>query len=281
MSEHLVGGSTGAVGIIVDDWFSKARCFSQSRRPRNDGFKHRVTKVLPHFTHHLIRKLGASIEHRHHDAEQHQPRVYTGLTDRLQHAMNHGNTFKRIILALERNEDAIGRTESIERENAESRWTIDHDDFELPALDNGSQELRALLQMVFTPDEFNLDGTQVDLARDEAELIEGGALDFVGKTAFAKEGVIGAASFELLDTETARCIGLGVEVEEERAVAGSGDASSHVDGGRGLSHSAFLIGHSNDLSRHSGDLEAATRWDQALDLGGADISAKGSIRPHP
>src|SRR5215469_955109 len=106
--------------------------------------------------------------------------------------------------------------------------------------------------MVFGAGEFDVRAAEVDFAGDDVEAVEGGALDFFGKRAFAKQGTVGAAALGFFEAEAAGGVGLRVEVEEEDAFAVGGKAGGEVDGGGGFSNAAFLVGDGYDFGRHEG-----------------------------
>ena len=53
-----------------------------------------------------------------------------------------------------------------------------------------------------------------------------------------------------LETEAAREVGLGVQVDEQHALFGHGERGSQVDGGRGFANATLLIGDGDDPGWH-------------------------------
>jgi hypothetical protein len=48
---------------------------------------------------------------------------------------------------------------------------------------------------------------------------------------------------------------LGIDVEEEDALARSGETRGEIHGGGGFPHPALLIRHGDDFGRHGGELK--------------------------
>src|SRR5205814_7382930 len=63
-----IGFGTAAASVVFENAFAETGCFAQPNRARYHRFVNAFTKMSSHFSHHLTAQLGASIEHRHHDA---------------------------------------------------------------------------------------------------------------------------------------------------------------------------------------------------------------------
>src|SRR5207249_5764448 len=119
LSEHLVGCSSGAVFVIIDDWFPKTWGLSQAGCARNDRLKDGLAEMLANLANHLLRKLGAAIEHRHDNAQQCQFLVDAALAELRQNAVDHRDPFQSVVFTLQRDEQPVRRSEGIEREYPE------------------------------------------------------------------------------------------------------------------------------------------------------------------
>src|SRR5208283_1044650 len=114
-------------------------------------------------------------------------------------------------------------------------------------LRQGLEEEGEAAQMVPGAGQFDFGAAQVHFAGDDAEAVEGGGFDFVQQRAFAEEGAVGAGAFDFFQAQAAGGVGLGVQIHQENAPAQGGQAGGQIDGGGGLAHAAFLIGHGDDF----------------------------------
>lgn len=278
LGQHFVGGGAAAVFVVVNDWLAEAGRFSEAGATRNHRLENTFAKMLAHFFHHLVSQLRPAVEHRHHHADELQARVDAVIADLAEDSVDHRDAFQRVIFALQRNQQAVGGGEGVQREHAERRRAIEHDQIKLAAGDHRLQGRLNALQMVLGAREFNVRAAQVDFAGDDAEPFEGGILNFLRQPALAQQHAISAGAFDLVQSETAGGVGLGIKVKEQHAFADSGDARGEVHRGGGFPDAAFLIGDSNDFGWHASILIAGGQLPMAKFILTADGKGKSEKR---
>ena len=177
LRQHLIRGGAGAVFVVVDDRFAEAGRFRQSRAARDHRFKHPLAQQIPHFAHHFVRQLGAAVKHRHHHAEDFQPRIHARVAQLRQHAVHHRDAFQRVILALQRHQHAIRGRKRVQRQNAQRRRAIHEDQIKLARRRARAASASCEPQeMVFRPGQFHVRAAQIHFARDQGQPLEGGGL---------------------------------------------------------------------------------------------------------
>ena len=94
------------------------------RAARNHGLKNFCAEQIADFADDFVGQFRAAVEHRHHDAENFEARIDAGVAQLAEHAVHHRDAFERVILALQRHENAVARGKGVQRENAERRRAI-------------------------------------------------------------------------------------------------------------------------------------------------------------
>ena len=67
----------------------------------------------------------------------------------------------------------------------------------------------------------------------------------------AEEGPVRARAFHFLDAQSARRVGLWIEVDDQNAFADRGKAGGEIDRGGCLAHATLLIGDSDGFDSHA------------------------------
>ena len=234
----------------MDDGLAKARGLGEARGAGNDSVKHSGAKMLADFADDLRGKAGAGVKHGHDDAENFQARIDAGIADLAENTMASGDAFEGVILALQWDDEEVRGGEGVETEEAEGWRAVNHNEVEGAACHDGLQHARKAMQMIFRLGHFQFRAAQIDFARDDGQILEGGGLDFFGEAAFAKERAIGAGAFEFFEADTAGGVGLGIKIEQKRPFAGDREAGGDVDGGSCLADATFLIRQTYHSGRH-------------------------------
>ena len=107
-------------------------------------------------------------------------RIHVRRLQLAEHARHHRKAFERVILALQRDENAVARGEGVQREHAERRRTVNQDHVETSAFHDRLERLRDAEQMVFHPRKFDVGGAQIHFARHGFEPLESCRFYFVG-----------------------------------------------------------------------------------------------------
>src|SRR5207302_429628 len=141
LGEDFVGGSAGAVFVIIDDWFAEAWRLCQPSCARNYGVKYQVAEMLADFGHNLVRQIGTAIEHGHDDAKQLEAGIDARIAQLRKDARDHGDAFQGVVFALQRDQEELGGGESVQGQDAERGGAINHHDIELISGENRAQGL--------------------------------------------------------------------------------------------------------------------------------------------
>ena len=99
--------------------------------------------------------------------------------------------------------------------------------------------------MIILAGHFDFRTRQIEIRRHDEEVVHPGRQDFFRDGAGADQRPVNAAAVKPLESQSAGRIGLGIEVDEQDAVAPVREAGGKVDGGRGFSHAAFLVCNGN------------------------------------
>lgn len=250
LSQHLVIGSSRAVLIVVNNGLAEARGFSEASAAADHGFKHTFAEVLTDFLDDLLRELCTSVEHGHDYPNQVEPGIDAVILELAHDAVEHGNSFQSVVLALERNEDSIRSRERIQRQYAQGGWAVDKDDVKFLRIHEGLKGGIQPVQMIFSTGEFKISAAKIHLAGDNFEAFKSSRLNLVGEQSFAHQHAVGAGAFGFFQAQTAGRVGLGIEVEKQHAAAQSRDAGGEVNGSGGFAHTAFLVGDCDNFARH-------------------------------
>jgi len=234
----------------MDDRLAETRRLGKLGAARNHGFKNFRAEQVADFADDFVGQFRAAIEHRHHDAEYLQTRIDACVAELAEHAVHHRDAFERVILALQRDENAITRGKSIERGNAKRRRAINQDNVKSSTVQNGFERLRDALQMIFHPRHFQIGGAQIHFARNDFEPLVSRWFDFFEEISFTEQNAIRARAFDFFQADAAGRVGLWVEIKKQHALAERGEAGGKVDGGGGFSHATFLVGDGDDFGWH-------------------------------
>ena len=170
-----------------------------------------------------------------------------------------GKPFERVVLALHRNEHAVGRAKAVQGQQRERGWTIEKNEVVLvDNLGDGRSHLgQCFRKRIFEPrlalgEIYQLDfrARQLAVRRNQVETParrrESHVLDFCN----TKQYVVNCGSERSLINPGAHGrIALRIEVDQQHAAFHRHQARGEIDAGRRLADAAFLIGDRNDL-RH-------------------------------
>ena len=195
---------------------------------------------------HIAGQGRALVVQRDHRAQQLEVGIgpRPDLFDRLQEVVG---ALEREVARLDRDQQVGGRDQRVDGDETERGRRVDHD--ELVSI---GHEVEAILQpevRVDLADELRLELGQGDPRRRHVEVGDGRRRDHVAERRAVGEHVEHRfrkrAHVEVAD----RRIGLRIEIDEERTPAALREGRGQVDGGRGLAHSALLIGDGDDDQR--------------------------------
>jgi hypothetical protein len=176
--------------------------------------------------------------------------INPGFAQLIEQPGNHRNALQRVILTLQGHEKVIGRGESVQGEDPEGGRTIDEDELKAIAVPDGVQGEFDALNVVFEPGDLDVGPAKVDLAGDNLQAIVAGFLNAFLEGSFSQEHPVGAGAFHLFQSQPAGGIGLRIQVKQEDPPPRGCQAGGNIDGTRGFSDPALLVGHGYDSRRH-------------------------------
>src|SRR5690554_6373982 len=156
--------------IIKDDGLAIRRRLGQPHIPRDD--RAIDMEMSPDFISHLIGEVIPRVEHRQQDAVNIERRVQRGA-----HTLNRidelAKPLERIIFALKRDDHKIGTGELVDRQRAEGRGAVEHDEIihRAHAFDAEAQSLRRIRIV----DDLALNRYQIASGRYKIETFEFGS----------------------------------------------------------------------------------------------------------
>jgi len=212
---------------------------------RDDGVED--VEVGLHLVGDLVGEGVAAVEHGQHDALDAELGVEGAL-----HAVDGGHQvgepLERVVLALEGYDDAGGGGQGVERQEAERGGAIEHD--VVVVADVRMKRVAEPGGSVGGVDQLELDGDEVLGGGDDVEEGHGGTADDGGEGHFADEDVVEGTLHRLpADAHAAGGVALGIDVHQEGALLGRGEAGGEVDRRGRLANPAFLVGDREDDGR--------------------------------
>ena len=195
---------------------------------------------------HVLRETGLSVDHREDDAIELERRIHRR-ADALNRARDEREAVHRKEFGLNRNEHAVGRDERTRHDDAEGRRTVEDDVVEGTGFLDRSQRILDHLQAILTNAELQFSTSQIDLGRDDVQVVPLSRLnDVLNRLLTQQDGIKGNALL-LLETETERRMRLGIEVDDEDGPLARGQRRRQVHNRRRLADAALLVRNRNDL----------------------------------
>jgi hypothetical protein len=112
----------------------------------------------------------------------------------------------------------------------------------LKAITNGSEGVAESEFSAVAVDEFEIGSDEILVGRYEGEIVEFSGLEDSFGSGFLHEQVVSAEAIGILgESETAAGVGLRIAVDEKSFDAEGGGTGGEVDGGGGLTDTAFLV----------------------------------------
>src|SRR4029450_3954772 len=130
MTQHLpcqlqVSSGAGGPEVVQHHRLAVARLLRQTNVPRNDRVEDLSGKVAIDFFADLERKACPAVEHREHDALHVEAGVQP-LSNQLHRLEEVSQTLERVELALERDENPVGRHQRVDGQETEWGRAIDN-----------------------------------------------------------------------------------------------------------------------------------------------------------
>jgi len=252
------------VKIVKDDWFSEAGSLGQAHIARNYALKDLGAKKPAKIGGYLAGESGALIEHGEKNSFDFEARIESAANAH-EGVEEFGDAFESELFALDGNHDGVGGDEGVEGKEVESGRAIENDEF--VAIVDLAEEGLKLVFAIFGENELDGSASEVFVGGDDIQAVDLGLLDDFLEGFVENEAVVESAAGRVLGkTDGGGGVGLGVAIDEEGGLIGSGEASGKIDGGRGFADSAFLIGHSNNASHVTPEWRKVSRIEEGMQL---------------
>src|ERR1043165_3252280 len=112
--------------VVQDDWLSKTWCLREPHVPWYHRLKNLGAEILPSFGRDLAREVEARVEH----CQQHAINTQGGIRASL-YEMNSvqelADPFEGVVLTLKRDQQSVGGSQHVERQQAERRRAVNQD----------------------------------------------------------------------------------------------------------------------------------------------------------
>src|SRR5712671_3576143 len=229
--------------VVKEDRAAEARRLPQPDIAWDDGGEHPLLEEFANVVDHLAGEIGPVVEHREQDPVDNQLGIDRRL-DALQGLDHLRDPFARQILALHRDQNAVGRGERVHRDEPKRRRAIDQDVVVTVAYPSGR-----FLEPEFPPDgsdEVELDADQVAARRRHAEIVQLRRDDDLVERGFSRQNAVHVPGRTGLDAEPLGRGTLRIDVDEEGAPLGDRKGRCEADGGRRLPNAALLVRNRRD-----------------------------------
>lgn len=226
-----------------------AGCLGEPNVSWDRGAQHLFAEEFLQVGGYLLGKVGAVVVHGEQNAFEPKLRVEC-LCDAVQRANQFGDSFEREVFGLQRDQQAVGGDQGIERQQVQGGGAIEQD--EVVACTDGLDGVAQPELAAFGVDELQRGADEVFASRDERECRnfgwEGGFADRGGPEQDVVDGE-SLGFFRLLasEAEAASGVRLGVAVNEQDFAAHDGERRRQVDRGGRLSYPAFLVDDGEDF----------------------------------
>ena len=168
------------------------------------------------------------------------------VTDEVDRGDQLRQSFEGVVLTLDRNEDRIGRGQCVHRHESE-RWRAVQQDVVVVVCNGGDEACEAALPLGEWG-KLDVGARQSYRGWNDVESLDASWHRNVGEARGVNHRVVdGALDLGLVEPEPAGGVALGVQVDDENALAGEGQICRQVDHRGRLADAAFLVGAGNRL----------------------------------
>jgi len=142
-----------------------------------------------------------------------------GIANLVDDVDHHAEAFERKIFALQRNDNLVGNVERIHEKDAERRRAIHHNKLVEAGFNNGIHGLLETVQIVVAPGNGDFRPGEVELGRDDVEILDARFLDQALTGGFAQQRREDARSKTFLKPQSASGVGLRIKVDQQHLLA--------------------------------------------------------------
>ena len=135
--------------------------------------------MIAHLVHHVLGQLRNRVDHRKDNAVQLKVRI-DAFADPLDRPRDERKAIHRQVLRLNRNEHAIRRDKRRRDHNAEGGRTVKNDVVERAGIPHGCKRVLDHLETIFAHAELQLRAGEINLGRNDVQVVPLGRLDDIG-----------------------------------------------------------------------------------------------------
>ena len=125
--ERQVRQRAARILVVQQHRLAEARRLGQPHVARNDRAEHLVAEMLDQLRRDFVREVVPRVEHRAQDALELELRIHRALICSMVLDQRR-KPFERVVLALHRDQHAVGRNQRVHREHVQRRRAVDQDD---------------------------------------------------------------------------------------------------------------------------------------------------------
>src|SRR5438445_4462143 len=235
--------------VVHGDRHARGRRFADLHRLTDDGPEDLMVAEVTQRLEHVPAEDGPAVVEGRQHAEHLQLRIESRLHG-LDDLEERRHALERVVLRLDRDDDAVRAHERVECQQPEGRRAIDED--VVVAIDDVPGELVAKGHLTTDrAEQLDLGRGQLDVRRCDVEMLRPGVQDDRGQAGLGLDEDIGHAALDGAEVhaEADGEVGLRIEVDAEDGIAELGERSAEVDGTGGLADAAFLVRERNDLAQ--------------------------------
>ena len=230
--------------IVENNRLTVTRGLCQPYIARNDGFEDLLAEETPQIGADLLGERGSLVIHGEEDSFNAELAIQSP-ADAHERVEQFRNSFEREVFTLNRHENCVAGSESIQSEQVERGRTIEQREFVIAS--DRFQKFSQTEFPLFHGYEFDDSAGKIFVRGNEVESLYLRLLEEARRRLVEDESVIeGSARRVFGESERSGRVGLGIAIDDERAPFRCSQGGTEVDDRGGLADTAFLIGNSDD-----------------------------------
>src|SRR5882724_8758232 len=228
-----------AMSVVVNNWFSEARCFRKPHIARNNAMKNLCSKETAQIGGNLPGKRCPLIVHCQQNSLDFKAGIQ-GAPDAHQGIQQFGNPFERQVFALNGNQHGACGYKRVQSKKIQSRGAVQ--DNKPILIFQGFQSRLELVFAIFRIYKFNGSAGEVFIGGDNVQPLYLRLLDDPVERLVEDQCVVESPAGRILGkTDSCSSIGLRVTIDEESRRVSGGEAGGQVHRSRGLTHPTLLV----------------------------------------
>ena len=205
----------------------------------DNGLEHQLLEVTFHLVINLVGQAQTRIVHGEQEAFYLELRIHARL-HYLYRVEELADALQGEVLALHGDDDAIGGSQGVDRDEAKAGAAVDED--VVVVLHDGLQQIPQDALLVLEVEQLYLCAHQVDVRRNDVEPFDVCSIYNVADVHLSKQSIVdGVLNLAHVDAHAAGGIGLRVSIDEEHFLLERGKRGCKVHARCGLAHTSLLV----------------------------------------